>query len=84
MIKGQRKEKVLLILRVIREDAVLLQRRQMVADGGTGLSAETKGRTIQFPDWLFMLQLHVLRVEGPLLCIVNLFSNLASVTKDLY
>lgn len=54
----------------------------MVADGG--LSAERKGHTIQFPDWLFMLQLRDLRVEGPPLCIVNLFSNLASVTKDLY
>lgn len=43
-----------------------------------------RGTPLPGPRLAFMLQLHVLRVsEAPSLCIVNLFSNLASVTEEL-
>lgn len=79
MIKGQRKGKVRLILRVIREEALPLQWK--AAGGGRRVLSREGAHHRQFPDWHFMLPLRVLRVEGPPLCIVNLFSNLASVTE---
>lgn len=53
----------------------------MAADGGHRVITERKGDTITSSQPGFMLQPCVLRGEGPPLCILNLFSNLASVTE---
>lgn len=83
MIKGQRKEKVLLILesQQRRKHALTVgDRWQLMEDAG--LTTESQGAPSPAPELAFMSHLCVLRVgEGPSLCVVNLFSSLASVTE---
>ena len=83
VIKGQRKEKILLILESPqrRKHALTVgDRWQLMEDAG--VTAESQGTPSPAPALAFMSHLHVFRVvEGPSLCVVNLFSSLASITE---